>query len=289
MKILLLEGNVENAGLVKEAILEIQESRRWRGWVRRVESVHLERLDDAIAVLAEEQFDAVLSGSVLPDAQGLDILLSLRAQAPELPVIYLVSGDEDSFAMSAVREGADDCLPFEALDCALLARALRAAVERQRRLSALRSAATLDPDTGIFNRDAFLAAAERDARLARRLDRWLWLAVAALDHSREDTALGLYPPTELAAALCLSFPETDLIARLDARHFAVLSFCADADELPSSVAALRDRLPVRLHATWVAPSNRRTIAKLLDQATAMLCENGPCEPAALEIARHAMA
>lgn len=289
MKVLLLEGEVENAELVKEAILEVQESRRWRGWVRTIECVRLERLDDAVAVLAEEHFDAALSGSVLPDAQGLDILLSLRAQAPELPVIFLVSGDEDSFAMSALREGAADCLPFESLDCALLARALRGAVERQRRLSAMRSVAVFDPDTGIFNRDGFLTAAERDARIARRLDRWLWLAVTALDDSREDAALGLYPPEELAAALRLSFPETDLVARLDSRHFAVLSFCADADELPSSLAALHDRLPVRVRASWVAPSNRRPLSDLLDQAVALLCENGPCEPPALVNARHALA
>jgi two-component system cell cycle response regulator len=289
MRVLLLEGNEGNAELVREAIHEIEEIRRWRGWVRHIELVHLERLEEAIAVLAAESFDAALAGSVLPDAQGVDILLALRAQAPEMPVILLVSDEEDSFAVSAVREGADDCLPYAGLECAPLARALRMAVERQRRLQALHSSAMLDLDTGIFNREGFLTSAERDVRIAGRLGRSAWLLVAALDSSREDVTLGLYPAAELAASLRLSFLDTDLVARLDARHFAVLSFCADAEDLSSSVSALRDRLPVRLRTTWIDPAGGWTIAELLDQAVAALCENGPGEPAVPDAVQRATA
>src|SRR5512140_3181012 len=165
MKILLLEGNPDDAALAKEAILEIEESRRWRRWVRHIDLVHVERLDEATAVLAQERFDVVLAGDALPDAGGLAPLLSLRAQAPEAAVILLVSGADETLALSAIREGAEDCIPKEELDCAPLARALRNAVERRRRAVALRSVILIDAETGLYNRNGFTVAAGRDCKL----------------------------------------------------------------------------------------------------------------------------
>ena len=299
MKILLLEGNPDDAALAKEAILEIEESRRWRRWVRHIDLVHLERLEDATAVLAQEPFDVVLAGDALPDACGLAPLLSLRAQAPETAVILLISGGDDALAMSAIREGAEDCIPKEELDCAPLARALRNAVERRRRSAAVRSVILLDAETGLHNRNGFMVAAGRDCKLARRLGRSAWLVVAALggaDHAMDAA------PVELAEILCLSFPGTDVIARLEARRFAVLSLCGEGEDVSAPLAALRRRvwlrnrrrrgeppLSVQVGTASLGPSGDLSIQELLDLAQSSLCENGPSEPLAVEGARRASA
>jgi len=290
MKILLVEGDRDKAALIREALLEIDEIRRWRSWVHNIHLVHIERLEDATAVLAEEQFDAALADIALPDAYGLEVFLSLSAQAPEMPVILLVSDDEDTFAASAVREGAADCLPLSELDCALLARALRKAVERHRRTQALRSAALLDIETGLFNRQGFLAVADRDCRLARRLNRSVSLVVAALDHARDETETGRHTVEILATALRLSFGETDLIARLDSSHFAVLSLCGEAGVVSASIAALlRDRVSVRVGAATLGPKGEWSSNDLLNLAQSSLCEEGLNESGAQHPARRATA
>jgi DNA-binding NarL/FixJ family response regulator len=299
MKILLLEGNPDDAALAKEALLEIEESRRWRRWVRHIDLVHLERLEDATAVLAQEPFDVVLAGDALPDACGLAPLLSLRAQAPETAVILLISGGDDALAVSAIREGAEDCIPKEELDCAPLARALRNAVERRRRAAALRSVILLDAETGLYNRNGFMVAAGRDRKLARRLSRSAWLVVAALggpDHALDAA------PVELAEILRLSFSDTDVIARLEARRFAVLSLCGEGEDVSAPLAGLRRRVwlrnrprrgepPLSVHVgtASLGPSGDLSIEELLDLAQSSLCENGPSEPLALDGARRASA
>jgi GGDEF domain-containing protein len=302
MKILLLEGNPDDAALAKEAILEIEESRRWRRWVRHIDLVHLERLEDATAVLAQEPFDVVLAGDALPDACGLAPLLSLRAQAPEAAVILLISGGDDALAVSAMREGADDCIPKEELDCAPLARALRNAVERRRRAAALRSVVLLDAETGLYDRHGFMMAAGRDRKLARKLNRSAWLVMAALGGA--DQAMDAAPsaPVELAEILRLSFPDTDVIARLEARRFAVLSLRGESEDVSAALAGLRrrvwlrnrlrrgePRLSVQVGTASQGPSGDLPIEELLELAQSSLCENEPSEPLALEGARRASA
>jgi len=287
VRILLLEGNLDDAELVREAVLEIEESRRWRGWVRHIDMVHLERLEDSLAVLAAERFDAALVDAALPDAQGLAPLLSLRAQAPEMPVILLIGDKDDTFAVSAIREGAEDCLLKSEIDCAILARAMRNAVERRRRTAALRYAAQIDLETGLYNRQGLLTAGECDRRLARRLSRSISIVVATLDDACDGGDAGPPAAVEFAAALRLSFPETDLFARLNSRCFAVVSLCGDREEFSASVAALRHRIPVRVGAATAGPSCEGSIEDLLAQAESSLCENGQSEPAALNHARHA--
>jgi PleD family two-component response regulator len=296
MRILLVEGNLDDAALAREALLEIEESRRWRPWIGHLDLVHLERMEDALTVLAEEPFDVAVVAAGVAGAGGLAPLFSLRAQAPDLPVILLVSDADDLLAASAVREGADDCISKSDLDCAPLARALRHAVERRRRASAQRHLVLLDGETGLYNRTGFLAAGERDRKLARRLQRPLSLVVAE--------AAGDAPePEELAVILHLSFLDTDLVARLDARRFAILSLGGDdRRDVSASLAAMRFRLvsrnrrrhgepplEVRLGTASLGPAQDASLEELLDLAQSALCENGPSEPVAGSPARHATA
>jgi two-component system, cell cycle sensor histidine kinase and response regulator CckA len=80
----------------------------------------------------------VLLDLSLPDSQGLDTFLELHRQAPGLPIIVLTGLDDETLAMRAMHEGAQDYLPKGQVDGNLLGRSIRYAIERQQSEEALR-------------------------------------------------------------------------------------------------------------------------------------------------------
>ncbi|HMC26183.1 MAG TPA: response regulator, partial [Verrucomicrobiae bacterium] len=95
------------------------------------------RLTEALAKLRNEQFDVVLSDLTLPDSQGLDTFQALRAQAPGMPMIVLSGTDDETMAVKAVREGAQDYLVKGKVDSHVLIRSITYAIERHRAEQAL--------------------------------------------------------------------------------------------------------------------------------------------------------
>lgn len=107
----------------------------------RMAQLHLERakfehelvsagtLAAGLKLLADRPPSVVLADLGLPDADGTQVVERLVEAAPELPVIVL-SGNEAE-GVASVRAGAQDFLPKSELSGAVLARAIRFAVERQ--------------------------------------------------------------------------------------------------------------------------------------------------------------
>ena len=94
--------------------------------------VHAERLADALRLLGEDDIDVILADLGLPDSQGIETFLKLRAEAPGVPAIVLTGRDDEALGIEALREGAQDYLVKRELDGHLLPRALRYAIERYR-------------------------------------------------------------------------------------------------------------------------------------------------------------
>jgi len=95
------------------------------------------RLADALAKLRHEDFDVVLSDLTLPDSQGFETFQALHAQAPAMPMIVLSGTDDETMAVKAVREGAQDYLVKGKVDTHVLTRAITYAIERHRAEHAL--------------------------------------------------------------------------------------------------------------------------------------------------------
>lgn len=93
---------------------------------------HVENLGDALARLAQGGIDAILLDLSLPDAKGIDTVQRVRAVAPQMPVVVLTGFNDEQAALRAVQEGAQDYLVKDQVNGALLARAVRYAVERKR-------------------------------------------------------------------------------------------------------------------------------------------------------------
>jgi diguanylate cyclase (GGDEF)-like protein len=94
--------------------------------------VHAERLADALRLLGEDDIDVILADLGLPDSQGIETFLKLRAEAPGVPAIVLTGRDDEALGIEALREGAQDYLVKRELDGHLLPRALRYVIERYR-------------------------------------------------------------------------------------------------------------------------------------------------------------
>jgi DNA-binding response OmpR family regulator len=137
LKILLVEDDLEDEELLSEAFVEIEEKRQWCNW-RSASVVPVGILADAINCLQRDLFDIVLVNLSLPDSPTLlDSFLGVYANANGVPIVVLTDEADENLAHRLLREGAQDVLVKPELECALLARSIRYAVERQRRVRPL--------------------------------------------------------------------------------------------------------------------------------------------------------
>jgi diguanylate cyclase (GGDEF)-like protein/PAS domain S-box-containing protein len=130
IEILLIEDNLPDA----EYFTELLAAERTPAFV-----IHeAGRLSDGLLLLAKKEFRLVLLDLGLPDSQGIDTLLSVRKQSPEVPIIVLTGLADEEFALTAINAGADEYLIKGQIDRTLLVRTIRYTIERKRILEELR-------------------------------------------------------------------------------------------------------------------------------------------------------
>jgi two-component system cell cycle sensor histidine kinase/response regulator CckA len=128
-RLLLVEDNPGDARLLREMFKE-QGS-------HNTEVTHVESVTEAEKHLAGREFDIILLDLGLPDAEGLGAVRRARAAAPRVPLVVLTGLDDESLAVQALQEGAQDYLVKGQIESRGLLRALRYAVERKNMEEAL--------------------------------------------------------------------------------------------------------------------------------------------------------
>lgn len=99
LKILLLEGAVEDAQRVMDAL--------HRGGLK-ADVEHLRAGDGLPSLLEQQHFDIILSNFRLPDISALDVLATVHRMQLDLPVIVLSDGIGEELAITAMHAGAHD-------------------------------------------------------------------------------------------------------------------------------------------------------------------------------------
>jgi PAS domain S-box-containing protein len=94
------------------------------------EVTHVETLADAEEYLAQHAVDIILLDPGLPDAQGIESVQRAHAAAPRVPLVVLTGRNDESLALLALQEGAQDYLVKGQIDTRGLMRFLRYAIER---------------------------------------------------------------------------------------------------------------------------------------------------------------
>jgi two-component system, cell cycle sensor histidine kinase and response regulator CckA len=121
--LLVVEDNPGDARLLREMFVD--------GDSRNTELTHVSCMIDAEKFLAERAVDIILLDLGLPDAQGLEAVRRAHAAAPHVPLVVLTGLDDESVAVQALQQGAQDYLIKGRIDAHGLLRALRYAKERK--------------------------------------------------------------------------------------------------------------------------------------------------------------
>ncbi|MEA2166565.1 MAG: hypothetical protein QOK37_4692 [Thermoanaerobaculia bacterium] len=120
-KLLLIEDNPGDARLLREMFKEQGAD---------TEVTHVTTMAAAEKHLSDQSVDIILLDLGLPDADGLDAVRRAHAAAPRVPLVVLTILDDESLAVRALQEGAQDYLIKGQIESGLL-RALRYAIERK--------------------------------------------------------------------------------------------------------------------------------------------------------------
>ncbi len=230
--------------------------------------VSAESLAEAKQVARRCSPSLILADLNLADSRGLDTLARIRSMIPGVPVVVLTGQDEDTLALAAVREGAQDYLIKGRVDAWTLGRTMRHALERHRLVVELEASrareshrATHDTMTGLPNRALFDDRLRHGlARVARQRSE---LAVVFLDldgfkpvndqfgHAAGDAVL-----TEVARRLASVTRSSDTVARLGGDEFGVILENIPNQEKARTVAEM---LRARLAQPIVLPQGSCTI------------------------------
>jgi diguanylate cyclase (GGDEF)-like protein len=186
----------------------------------------VERLAQGLERLAAGETGLVLLDLSLPDSLGLDTFSKVYAHSPTVPIIVLTGNDDQTVALSAVKNGAQDYLIKGRLDRELLLRSMQYSIERKRYQVQLEHQANYDALTGLPNRNLLHDRLRRSV-YAQRMPRTVAVVFIDLDHFKfVNDSLGHAVGDELLKAMAerlrLMLRDGDTVARLGGDEFVLI-------------------------------------------------------------------
>jgi len=146
----LIEDNPGDARLIREMLRDVG------GASAAVELTHADRLALGLEQLTNQVTDVVLLDLSLPDSHGFDTFTTVHTHVPDVAIVVLSGLDDETLAVHAVQEGAQDYLVKGQVDGAAILRSMRYAIERQRLESVRRDLER--------QRDEFFSSVSHDLR-----------------------------------------------------------------------------------------------------------------------------
>jgi PAS domain S-box-containing protein len=125
IEILLVEDDGGDARLITEMLKE--------GGDHRFSVTCCETLQSGIEHAQESNFDVILLDLSLPDSHGIDTVMKMRAEIPDVAIVVLTGWtDRTIIGVEAVQSGAQDYLIKGDVEAKILRRSIRYAIERNR-------------------------------------------------------------------------------------------------------------------------------------------------------------
>lgn len=219
IKVLLVEDNDVDAELTKDLLSE------WS--MEEFQVTRARTLGEGFGFLGRERFDAVLLDLSLPDAFGLPTVRQFHAMTPTVPLVVLSGVSDQSLALQAVQQGAQDYLVKGQGHPELLARAIRYSIERKRAEEHLTYLAQYDQLTGLVNRSLFRDRLIQAMARSKRLHQPIALMLLDLDRFKTvNDTFGHDMGDELLKAvserLKTCVRETDTVARMGGDEFTII-------------------------------------------------------------------
>jgi len=204
---------------------------------------------DGLNLALERHFDGILLDYLLPDANGLEVLIKLNSMTQDQTVVVMLSRYEDEkLAQRCIELGAQDFLLKDEVNSRILSRSIRYAKQRASMALALRHShqklkelAEHDSLTKLMNRYGFELCLNRAIARAKRSNDFLAVILLDLDdfkaindtlgHQTGDILL-----VKVASRLSAVLRDGDVIARLGGDEFVVLVTDNDYKYFPMIVA-----------------------------------------------------
>ncbi len=123
IKILLIEDNSGDARMIEELLNETGSFRYKLVWV--------DQLSKGLQSIQFGDIDIILTDLGLPDSHGFETFTTIHEHALEIPIVVMSGLNDETMAIQAVREGAQDYLVKGTADGTLLIRTVRHAIERK--------------------------------------------------------------------------------------------------------------------------------------------------------------
>jgi diguanylate cyclase (GGDEF)-like protein len=238
---------------------------------RHFEVCGADNVEEALRMLCERAFDALLLDLTRAEGNGIDDLMRARVAAADIPIVVLAADEREDEVIEALRAGAQDYLTQDECNPRRLVRAICQAVERHGIRAELQTArnrehfsATHDGLTGLENRESFLSKIPPALAQAKRCGRSAGLLFIDLDRFKAiNDSLGHSAGDQLlrfvAKRLVGAIRATDTLARLAGDEFVI--FLPDTDDLqgPATVAQsllqiLSEPYLLEGHETWITAS-----------------------------------
>lgn len=255
IKILLIEDDAVDAELTRRMLS--------RGAVQFAVH-HVSLLSEALALLHDVGFDAVLSDLRLPDSAGLETFHKLQATGTTIPILVLSGLGDEEIAVEAMQAGAQDYLVKGQSNASTMIRAIRYAIERKKGEQQLAYLALHDPLTGLGNRTLFHDHLEQGLDHARRANDGTAVMFIDLDNFKtiNDTLghdVGDQVLVSVAERLRTCVRQADTVARLGGDEFAAVLVDLPHPESALVVArkvleAIREPIGLGAHTLRVTPS-----------------------------------
>ncbi len=219
IKVLLVEDNDVDAELTQDLLSE------WS--MEEFQITRAKTLAEGFLFLSRERFDAVLLDLSLPDTFGLPTVRQVHAMNPTVPVVILSGVTDQSLALQAVQQGAQDYLVKGQGHPELLARAIRYAIERKRAEEHLTYLAQYDHLTGLVNRNLFRDRLVQAMARSKRMHQPIGLMLLDLDRFKTvNDTFGHDMGDELLKAvterLKVCVREVDTVARMGGDEFTII-------------------------------------------------------------------
>ncbi len=220
IKILYVEDDMDHAVLIRELLEEIKNV--------HYKLTHVQRLDEALLEIDNEDYDIVLLDLSFPDEQGVNTVARVCEQAPDIPVVVISGTDDETMAIKALQKGADEYLVKGKVKSHSLSRILRYAIMRHKGRVELQSLSLVDDLTGLYNRKGFMLFAQQQLSLSVRAKRGMILFFIKLNglkeikdksgHQSGDLAL-----IETASILKEVFRDSDIVDRHAEDEFTAIA------------------------------------------------------------------
>ena len=202
-------------------------------------------LATAIDALQRDAFNCVLLDLGLPDADGLEAVKRVRTTAPGVAIVVLSGQEDETLALMAVREGAQDYLVKGRVDHNHIVRAITYAIERKQQEAVLVHQALYDGLTGLANRAQLLTRIDIAISRNNRHDESSAVIFLDLDgfkpvNDQYGHATGDQVLVDVARRLeQVARRRGDLVARLGGDEFVILCEDTTAEDAQQIVAQIR--------------------------------------------------